>query len=62
MGMIRAGMLMLEYFGWNEPVALIDKALEKSIAQKKVTQDIARLMGCEAIGTKEFSDAVISNL
>ncbi len=62
MGMIRAGMLMLEYFGWNEPVALIDKAMEKSIAQKEVTQDIARLMGCEAIGTREFSDAVIGNL
>ena len=36
--------MMLEYFGWDEAANLITNGLSKSIEQKKVTYDLARLM------------------
>ncbi|MCL5093321.1 MAG: isocitrate/isopropylmalate family dehydrogenase, partial [Candidatus Marsarchaeota archaeon] len=59
-GMIKAGTLMLEFIGWAEAKALIDTALDRAVSAKKVTQDIARFMNVEPLGTKEFADAVIA--
>src|SRR5437016_11358154 len=42
--LILSGVMMLNYLGWTEAGALIEKALEKTIAQKKVTYDLARQM------------------
>ncbi|MFP3216485.1 MAG: NADP-dependent isocitrate dehydrogenase [Vulcanisaeta sp.] len=58
-GMIRAGELMLRFMGWREAADLIDKAIIEAIKQKKVTQDLARYMGVQPLGTKEFGDALI---
>ncbi len=41
---ILSGVMMLEFLGWYEAANLITKGLSKSISEKKVTYDLARLM------------------
>ncbi len=58
-----SGVMMLEYMGWWEAADLINRAYEKTIAQKIVTYDFARQMdGATEVGTSEFATAVIANL
>lgn len=60
---ILSGVMMLEYLGWDAPAVAITKAMEKTIAQKVVTYDFARLMpGAKEVKCSEFADAIISNL
>jgi isocitrate dehydrogenase len=60
---ILSGVMMFEYMGWQEVADRIVKALEKSIADKTVTYDFARLMeGAKEVKTSEFADAIIANL
>ncbi|MGC8586721.1 MAG: NADP-dependent isocitrate dehydrogenase [Candidatus Micrarchaeia archaeon] len=59
MGLIRGGEMMLEYMGWTEASNIIESAIAKAIEQRKVTKDIARYFGSEALGTREFADEVI---
>jgi isocitrate dehydrogenase len=60
---ILSGVLMLQYMGWNEAADLIVAALQKTILQKKVTYDFARLMeGAEELKCSEFGSAIISNM
>jgi isocitrate dehydrogenase len=41
---ILSGEMMFRYLGWNEAADLIISSLDKTIAQKTVTYDFARLM------------------
>ncbi len=41
---VLSGVMMLEHLGWQEAANMIVKALEKTISQKVVTYDFARLM------------------
>jgi len=41
---ILSGVLMLEYLGWQEAADLIYASMNKTISQKTVTYDFARLM------------------
>ena len=60
---ILSGVMMLEYMGWQEAADMIIKGLEKSIDQKTVTYDFARLMeGATEVKCSAFADAIISNL
>jgi isocitrate dehydrogenase len=60
---ILSGVMMLKYLGWGEAGSLVEKALEKTIAQKKVTYDLARQMqGAQELKTSEFADAIIQNM
>jgi isocitrate dehydrogenase len=60
---ILSGQMMLAYLGWNEAADLITHGLEKTIAQKKVTYDLARLMtGATELKTSQFADAIIANM
>jgi isocitrate dehydrogenase len=60
---ILSGVMMFEYIGWQEVADAIIKALEKTIAQKVVTYDFARLMeGATEVKTSEFASAIIANL
>ncbi|NHJ85773.1 MAG: isocitrate dehydrogenase (NADP(+)) [Asgard group archaeon] len=61
---IYSAIMMLDYIGWAKAGELIEKAVEKTIAQKLVTYDLARQMGddIEPIGTKEFAEAIVKNL
>ena len=54
---------MLRYLGWGEAGNLIISALNKTIAQKIVTYDLARLMeGAKEVKCSEFASALIENL
>jgi len=61
--LILSGVMMLEYLGWQEAADLINEAMGLAITQKKVTYDLARLMGdVEPIKTSEFGSAIIDNM
>ncbi|MEN9937006.1 MAG: hypothetical protein RLZZ387_3585, partial [Chloroflexota bacterium] len=60
---ILSGDMMLRYLGWTEAADLIISSLEKTIDQKVVTYDFARLMsGAKEVKTSEFADAMIANM
>jgi isocitrate dehydrogenase len=60
---ILSGVMMLNHLGWVEAGSIIEKALEKTIAQKKVTYDLARQMpGAKELKTSEFADEIIKNM
>ena len=60
---ILSGVMMLEYMGWQEAADLILKGLEKTIDQKVVTYDFARLMeGAKEVKCSEFGTAMIGNM
>ncbi|HEX5033639.1 MAG TPA: NADP-dependent isocitrate dehydrogenase, partial [bacterium] len=60
---ILSGVMMLEYMGWSEAAQLINQALEKTISQKTVTYDFARLMeGAKELKCSEFGQAIIDNM
>jgi isocitrate dehydrogenase len=61
--LILSGVMMLEYLGWQEAADLINEAMGRAIKQKRVTYDLARLMGdVEPIKTSEFGSAIIDNM
>jgi isocitrate dehydrogenase len=60
---ILSGEMMLRYMGWVEAADAILSALDKTIAQKTVTYDFARLMdGAKEVKCSEFASAIIGNL
>jgi isocitrate dehydrogenase len=60
---ILSGVMMLQHLGWREAADLVTGGLEKSISQKKVTYDLARLMtGATEVKTSQFADAIIQNM
>lgn len=61
--LILSGVIMLDYLGWEEAARLIEKALEETMKQKKVTYDLHRLMkGATLLKTSEFASAIIENM
>jgi isocitrate dehydrogenase len=60
---ILSGEMMLRYLGWLEAADALITAMDRTIAQKTVTYDFARLMeGAKEVSTSAFGDALISNL
>ena len=60
---ILSGEMMLRYMGWFEAADAIISAMDKSIGQKTVTYDFARLMpGATEVKCSEFGDILIRNL
>jgi isocitrate dehydrogenase len=60
---ILSGEMMLRYLGWTEAADLIITAMDRTIGQKTVTYDFARLMdGATEIKCSEFGDALIRNM
>ncbi len=60
---ILSGVMMFEYLGWQEAADAITAAIEKTIGQKIVTYDFARLMeGATEVKCSGFADALIKNL
>jgi len=58
-----SGVLMLEYLGWQEAADLIYRSVGKTIVDKVVTYDFARLMeGATEVKCSGFADALINNL
>lgn len=61
--MILSASMMLDFMGWKEAAALIEKGISGAIASKRVTYDFARLMdGAEKISTSEFGKCIIENM
>lgn len=61
--LILSGEMMLRYLGWTEAAERIIKSMNKTIANKTVTYDFARLMdGAKEIKCSEFADELILNL
>jgi len=60
---ILSGEMMFRYLGWNEAADRIIASLEKTIQQKTVTYDFARLMdGAREVKCSEFGTAIIKNM
>ncbi len=60
---ILSGEMMLRYMGWLEAADAIIGAMDKTIAQKTVTYDFARLMdGATEVKCSRFADLMIGNL
>jgi len=60
---ILSGEMMFRYLGWLEAADAIITAMDRTIGQKTVTYDFARLMeGAQEVSTSAFADALIRNL
>ncbi len=60
---ILSAEMMLRHMGWKEAADLIIRALEKSIASKKVTYDFARLMdGAMQVSCSGFGQVMVDHM
>jgi len=60
---ILSGEMMFRYMGWLEAADAVIAAMDRTIGQKTVTYDFARLMeGAKEVSTSAFADALIRNL
>ncbi len=60
---ILSGVMLFEYLGWNEAARLIDGALTRTIGERYVTYDFARLMeDATQVATSEFADRIIAHI
>jgi isocitrate dehydrogenase len=61
--LILSGVIMLRYMGWSEAADLIEKGIEGSIMNKRVTYDFERLMDdATLLKCSEFGEEIISNM
>ena len=61
--LILSGEMMLRYLGWTEAADVIIAAMDRTIGQKTVTYDFARLMeGATKVKCSEFATAMIANM
>jgi isocitrate dehydrogenase len=61
--LILSGEMMLRYMGWLEAADAIIGAMDRTIGQKTVTYDFARLMtGATEVKCSEFGSLLIKNL
>jgi len=60
---ILSGVMMFEHMGWFEAAETIIKAMEKTIKEKVVTYDFARLAtGATEVKCSQFADAIIQRM
>jgi isocitrate dehydrogenase len=61
--LLLSGTMLLEHVGWFEAAQLIHKSVEKAIAGRRVTVDLAsQIPGSQAVGCKEFGEILLKNL
>jgi isocitrate dehydrogenase len=61
--LLLSGVLMLEHLGWEEAATMIVGGLERTIGEKIVTYDFARLTeGAHEVKTSEFAEAIVERL
>ena len=54
---VLSGALMFEHMGWNEAAALVRNAVERAIAGRRVTADLAaQMQDAVTVGCREFGD------
>ena len=60
---ILSGVMMFRHLGWPEAADLIEQGLGATIAQKRVTYDLARQMtGATELKTSQFAEAICENM
>jgi isocitrate dehydrogenase len=60
---ILSGVMLLQHLHWNEAAERIIHALEKTIANKTVTYDFARLMeGAKQVKCSEFATEIVRQM
>jgi isocitrate dehydrogenase len=60
---ILSGEMMLRYMGWTEAADLILHSIDRTIGEKIVTYDFARLMeGAKEVKCSQFGDALIERM
>jgi isocitrate dehydrogenase len=58
-----SGVMLFDFLGWTEAARLIERSMEKTIAQKFVTYDFERAMqGATKVKTSEFATRMIENM
>jgi len=61
--LILSGSMMFQFMGWKEVSQLIEQGITRTIAQKRVTYDLHRLMeGATKVKTSEFGAAIVENM
>ena len=61
--LILSGVMMLRHMGWFEAADAIERAIAKTIDQKRVTYDLERMMpGAKLLKTSEFGRAIVENI
>ena len=61
--LILSAVMMLRHLGWFEAADAIERAIAKTIDQKRVTYDLERMMqGATLVKTSEFGRAVVENV
>ena len=61
--LILSGEMMFRHLGWTEAADLIMQGVEKTIGQKVVTYDFARLMpGAQEVSCSAFGNAIAQNM
>jgi isocitrate dehydrogenase len=61
--LILSGSMMFQFMGWQEVSALIEQGITRTIAQKRVTYDLHRLMeGATKVKSSEYGAAIVENM
>jgi isocitrate dehydrogenase len=61
--LILSGVMLLEHLGWMEAAKLVAASLEKTIADRIVTYDLARQMdGAKEVKCSEFAQAMVDRM
>jgi len=61
--LLLSGVMMLDYLGWNEASAVIENAIEKLMAERKMTADLySQTENATLLSTGEYADALIALL
>ena len=61
--LILSGVMMLNWLGWRDAAAAVERALARTIEQKRVTYDLERqTQGATLLKTSQFAEAIVENL
>ena len=60
---VLSGAMMLEHMGWSEAARLIERGIQATIASRRVTYDLARLMkGAEEVSCSGFGELICQHM
>ncbi len=57
-----SGSMLFSYIGWKEAAQILETAIMECYAERKVTQDIARVLDTKALKCSEFAEEVIKRM
>ena len=61
--LLLSGAMLLDYIGWSEASVLIDAAIEKLMAERKMTADLySQTQNATLLSTQEYAEALIELL